>query len=117
MKASYPVLFLALSLVAALPALCADKTFDGEIMDKQCAQMRSHDNMMKAQGATNAADCTQKCVKNGDSYALFDSTKGTVYPIEDGKKVEQFAGQRVHVTGSYEEGADVLKVKTVSAAK
>ena len=92
-------------------------TYTGEIMDKQCAQMGSHENMMKAEGATNAKECALKCAKDGDKFVLFDSSSKKVYPIEDEKKVREFAGQRVQITGSYDDDADVLHVKSISAAK
>ena len=60
-------------------------TFTGEIMDKQCAQMGSHENMMHAVGAKDAKDCTLACAKNGDKLVLFDSNAKKVYVIEDEK--------------------------------
>ena len=44
-------------------AFAADKTYTGEIMDSQCADMASHDNMMKGENAHNAKECTISCVK------------------------------------------------------
>jgi len=86
-------------------------------MDRQCALMHSHDNMMKAEGASNAKDCALKCVKNGDSFALFDPASNNVYVIEDSKKVQQFAGEHVQVMGSYDKDSEVLKIKSISPAK
>ena len=91
-------------------------TFTGEIMDKQCAQMGSHENMMHAVGAKNAKDCTLACAKNGDKLVLFDSNAKKVYVIEDEKKVRQYAGQRVQVTGTYDDATDTLQVKTIAPA-
>jgi hypothetical protein len=48
-------------------------TFTGEIMDKPCAEMQSHANMMKEGGAKDGRECTLKCVKNGAAFVLFDS--------------------------------------------
>jgi hypothetical protein len=89
--------------------------FDGEIMDKQCAQMHSHDNMMKAEGATNAKECALKCTKNGDKFALLDAANNKVYVIDDDKKVEPFAGQKVHIVGSYDDDSETLKIKSIAA--
>lgn len=111
----------AVTLLACIPVLSLGKskngTFTGEIMDKMCAQMNSHDNMMKSEGATNAKDCTLKCVKDGSSFALYDSSSKKVYPLEDNKQVRDFAGQRVQITGTYDDDSDVLHVKSISAAK
>jgi hypothetical protein len=94
-----------------------DGSFTGEIMDKMCAQMNAHDNMMKSEGATNARDCTLKCVKDGGSFALYDAASKKVYPLEDTKQVRQYAGQRVQITGSYDSDADVLRTKSIASAK
>lgn len=112
------LVFSALALVIATSAFARSKsgTFTGEIMDKQCAQMQSHANMMKAEGARDARDCTLKCVRNGDSFALFDPQTKKVYPIEDEKKVREYAGQRVAISGTYDENADILHVKSIEAA-
>jgi hypothetical protein len=110
---------ISLVLLATLAGLAKgkDSTFTGEIMDKMCAQMNSHDNMMKSEGATNAKDCTLKCVKDGGSFALYDSASKKVYPLEDTKQVRQYAGERVQITGTYDGSADVLHVKSIVPAK
>ena len=94
-----------------------DGTFTGEIMDKMCAQMNTHDNMMKSEGASNAKDCTLKCVKDGGSFALYDASSKKVYGLEDTKQVRQYAGERVRITGDYDDSADVLRVKSISPEK
>ena len=79
-------------------AFAADKTFTGEIMDSQCADMASHDNMMKGENAHNAKECTISCVKKGGSYALYDPAEKKAYKLDNQKKVGAFAGQTVTVT-------------------
>jgi len=105
-------------LLTIVPASFAQKsgTFTGEIMDQQCAQMQSHDNMMKSEGAKDAKECTLSCVKNGGKFALFDPATKKVYVIEDEKKIRQYAGQRVQITGSYDDNSEVLHVKSVAPA-
>ena len=90
--------------------------FTGEIMDKQCAQMGSHENMMKAEGAKTAKECALACAKNGDKLVLFDPDSKKVYVIENDKKVREYAGQRVQITGSYDDSTETLQVKTVAPA-
>ena len=85
-------------------------------MDKQCAQMGSHENMMKTEGAKDAKECTLACVKNGGSFALLDTQTKKVYPIDDEKKVREYAGEHVQITGNYDQDADVLQVKAVTRA-
>ena len=73
--------------------------------------------MMRSEGAKNAKECTLACVKSGGAFALFDSRTKKVYPIEDGKKVSEYAGERVQITGSFDEGPNILHVKTVTRAR
>lgn len=113
-----PISIFAL-LLAATPALFAqDKSsFTGEIMDKQCAQMGSHENMMKMEGAKDAKTCTLACVKDGGSFALLDPQTKKVYSIENSKKVREYAGERVQITGNYDQQTDTLHVKTIARAQ
>jgi hypothetical protein len=106
-------------IVMSSSLLLAQKgnVFEGEVMDKQCAQMGSHQNMMSAKHATTAKQCALACVKSGDSFALLDPATKKVYVIEDEKKVRDYAGQSVRITGSYDQDAEVLHVKTISALK
>ena len=110
---------LTLLLAASSSVFAREKsgTFSGEIMDKQCAQMGSHENMMKAEGAKNAKECTLACMKNGDSFVLLDPQTKKVYPIEDEKKVREYAGERVQITGDYDKDSDVLHIKTITRAQ
>ena len=109
-------LTLSLAITSALCAQNKSGTFTGEIMDKQCAQMGSHANMMKTEGAKDAKECTLSCVKNGSSFALLDPQTKKVYSIEDSGKVREYAGERVQITGNYDQDSDVLHVKTITRA-
>src|SRR5881394_3883335 len=111
------ILTLFLAVTGPLCAQSKNGTFTGEIMDKQCAQMGSHENMMKTEGAKNAKECTLACVKNGGSFVLFDSQTKKVYRIDDEKKVREYAGERVQINGNYDQDADVLHVKTITRAQ
>jgi hypothetical protein len=83
-------LFITVLCVAAGlgMARAEDHTFTGEIMDSQCAQMGSHDNMMKSEGAKNAKECAMACVKSGGKYALYDPAAKRAYQLaSSGKSV------------------------------
>jgi len=107
-------LFLAVN--SAVFAQSKNDTFTGELMDKQCAQMGSHETMMKAENAKNAKECTLACAKDG-GLALLDPQTKKAYSIDDESKVREYAGERVRITGNYDQGADVLHVKTVERAR
>ena len=104
---------LFLTLLAAVTVKGADRTFTGEIMDSQCAQMSSHDNMMKGEGAHDAKECTLSCVKKGGSYALYDPAAKRAYQLDNQKKARDMAGQKVTITGSLESGSDTIHVAKI----
>jgi len=113
---------LASGLVAALlltgisMAAPKDKTYAGQIMDSDCAKMGSHEEMMKKEGTKDAKECTLACVKGGGKYVLYNSTTKKTYQLDDQTKPEQFAGQKVTVTGSYDMGAKAIHVTDIHPA-
>lgn len=112
------LLLVTVLCLAAGPGVtrAADKTFTGEIMDSQCAQMGSHDNMMKGEGAHNAKECAIACVKTGGTYALYDRAAKKAYQLDDQKKAKDYAGQKVTITGSLESGSDSIHVTDIQAS-
>jgi hypothetical protein len=96
-------------------AQAADKTFTGEIMDSQCADMGSHDNMMKGEHASNAKECAISCVKKGGKYALYDPAGKRAYALDNQKKAQAFAGQKVTVAGKLD--GDSIHVTSIQAAQ
>jgi hypothetical protein len=102
-------------LLLSAAAFAADKTFTGEVMDSQCSDMASHDDMMKGEGAHNAKECAIACVKKGGTYALYAPGEKRSYKLDNQKKAAAFAGQKVTVTGSYDSGSDTLHVSSIKA--
>ncbi|MGC9996522.1 MAG: DUF5818 domain-containing protein [Terriglobia bacterium] len=100
-----------LSFVAGLSlagtARAAAKTFVGSISDSMCGAK----HMMPGQ---SDKDCTLACVKAGSKYVLADAS-GKVYQLSDQKKPEQFAGQKVKVTGTLK--GDTINVSLIEPAK
>ncbi len=97
------LLFIAGALVAG----AASQTFTGVITDSMCGKDHA---MMKV---SPDAKCVRECAKSGSKYALFDGKN--VYVLSDQKSPEQFAGQKVKVTGTLYEKTKILKVDSISA--
>lgn len=112
---------LALSLAAVVAlstlSLAAPKsqTFTGEIMDSQCANMGSHDMMMKKEGIKTAKECTTGCIKMGGKYVLFDAVSKAVYQLDDQTKPEKFAGEKVKVKGTLNKDTNTIHVTSIQA--
>jgi hypothetical protein len=117
---------LAAILVLSILTFAAPKpksqTFSGEIMDSQCAMNASHAEMLKKEGMGDKDPndpmakkmCTQNCVKMGGKYVLFSPDTKTVYQLDDQKKPEQFAGERVKVKGTLD--GQTIHVQNISKA-
>jgi hypothetical protein len=99
-------------LVAALPAVAADKTqtFTGEVSDSMCGAKHMMDG--------SAADCTRACVGKGSKYALVVGNR--VYTLDASDKaslseLDQLAGEQAKVVGTVD--GDTIAVKSVTAGK
>jgi hypothetical protein len=90
-----------------------DSKFTGEIMDSECAKVESNEMMIKKEGAKNATQCTLTCVKMGGKYVLFNAAEKAVYQLDDQKRPEQFAGEKVTVTGTYDKDTDTIHVSDI----
>ncbi len=107
----------ALMFVILTSAAQKNQTYTGEIMDSACAKMGSHEAMMNSHADIKTAkDCTLGCVKAGSQYVLYDSAAKTVYQLDDQKKPEQFAGQKVTVTGNLDASSKTIHVANIKAS-
>jgi hypothetical protein len=105
-------------------AAAKDQTFTGEIMDSQCAKNASHEMMLKKEGMGDKDPndpivkgmCTKNCVKMGGKYVLFDPASKAVYELDEQSKPEQFAGQKVKVTGTLNKANKTIHVTSIEAA-
>jgi hypothetical protein len=111
MKTAFGVLAIMAGLY--IPALAQNKAFKGEIMDSQCAAMGSHDQMMKQEGAKNAKECSDACVKMGGKYVLYDAGTKTTYQLDDQTKAKKLSGQKVTVTGTFDKSTQTVLVKNM----
>ena len=94
-------------------ALAADvpKTFTGTITDSMCVM--NH----KMMNITPDSKCARECVNKSKEvkYVLHDG-KNT-YKLSDQKTPEQFAAQKVKLTGTLFPKTGVIKVDKIEAAK
>ena len=91
------------------------RSFAGEIMDSQCAAMRTHSRMMAGVEAKDAKECTQKCVHMGGKYALYEPASQTAYQLDDQQKAAGFAGHKVSVKGTLNTGSRTIHVEQMNA--
>ncbi len=91
-----------------LAGAASPQTFTGVITDSMCGKDHA---MMKV---APDSKCVVECVKHGSKYALYDGKKS--YVLSDQKSAEQFAGQKVRISGTLYEKTGILKVDSISAA-
>jgi hypothetical protein len=108
-------LLLIVSAVAVASLSAAQKTQSivGVITDDMCATKDGHATMRM--GPTDA-ECTKACVAaHGAEYVLTDGTQ--VYTLSDQQLPENFAGQRVRVTGALDAKTKAITVQSITAVK
>jgi Protein of unknown function (DUF5818) len=99
----------------ATPASAAH-SFSGEIMDSMCAGMGGHEQMLQGGKVKNARECTLECVKMGAKFVLYNPETKTTYQLDDQKKPEQFAGEKVTVAGTLDPSTNTIHVENITAA-
>ena len=105
-------LLSSLLAVAALSAAPGKQTFTGIITDDMCGKA-GHSQMRM--GPTDA-ECTIACIgAHGATYVLYDGKE--VYTLSDQRTAEQFAAQRVRVTGTLDAKTRTIQVESIRAAK
>src|SRR5260370_12193996 len=103
MKKLVSLLFAGVLVAGA----ASQQTFTGVITDSMCGKDHA---MMKV---TPNSKCVVECVKQGSKHALYDGK--TAYVLSDQKTPEQFAGQKVKVTGTLYEKTKILQVDSITA--
>lgn len=104
--------------VLLLPGLVMAKntTFNGEIMDSQCAKGGGRESMFKKMGTNDPKACTEAFIKMGGKYVLFNGASKSFYQLDDQTKPQAFAGQKVQVTGDLDKATKTIHVKDIRAA-
>jgi starvation-inducible outer membrane lipoprotein len=90
--------------------------FSGEISDSMCAGMGGHEQMIQSGKVKNARECTLECAKMGAKYVLYNPATKAIYQLDDQKKPEQFAGEKVTVNGSLDAATNTIHVENITAA-
>jgi hypothetical protein len=111
MKTACLVIAAACVFFAAFaPGAEPPKAFTGVVTDTMCGS-KPHSNMMKDK---TDAECVRLCARGPQGYALFDGT--TVMKLSDQNTLAKYAGQKVRVTGVYDEKSKTLKVASIEPA-
>ena len=102
-----PLSIAASLLLFSTMVIPKPRTFTGEIMDSQCAEMGAHGIVNPLQ---TSRDCTIQCVKMGGQYALYDPARQMAFGLDDQIRMEAFAGARVEVLGTFDRKTNTIHV-------
>ncbi len=98
---------LAFALVLGSPFVAVGSAF---------AQDQAQPQQQPEQGQAKSATFTGTVVKNGDQYALRDSS-GAIYTLDDTERAKPFEGKTVKVTGQLDEQAKVIHVESIESTE
>ncbi len=85
--------------------------FTGEIMDSFCAEDGHHIGVVNGNLNTSKQGCTVTCVKlGGAKFVLYNPNSKRVYKLDDQLQPEPYAGQKVIVTGTYDQETATIRV-------
>jgi hypothetical protein len=114
MKRRFPS--IAASLILALSAMVIPKqrTFTGEIMDSECGAMGLHGIVGPLQ---TTRQCTIDCVRSGAQYVLYDPSVQMAYGLDDQRKPETFASEKVAITGTVDRTSNIIHVYDIHSAE
>jgi hypothetical protein len=62
-----------------------------------------------------ASDYQRSAVKGGASFVLYNSADKSIYQLDDQKKPQEFAGQKVKVTGTLIKATKTIHVTDIQA--
>ena len=105
-------LVFAFLMTAALAATQGQQTFTGAVTDSMCAQA---DHSEMHMGPTDG-ECTVACIFAHDArYVLYDGNE--TYRLSDQQAAEEFAGQRVTVTGTLDDETRTIQMESIATAE
>ena len=104
---------LAVALFAALvQAKPSPRSFTGVVTDGECAD-GNHSGMRMGK---TAAECAKACVEyHGATLVLYDGKRSL--GLDNQKLAMTFAGMKVTVVGTLDEGSGTIALETIERAK
>jgi hypothetical protein len=84
------------------------KEFSGVVTDTMCGA-KPHTSMMKNK---SDAECVRTCARGSYAFALVSG--GSVMKLSDQKASGKYAGQKVRVTGAYDEKSKTLRMVSIA---
>lgn len=93
-------------------------TFDGEIMDNDCAEMGSHAMTMTSTALATPDLCTTYCLrfkKTPGKLVLYNAATNTIYQLDKQQEASFFKARKVKVNGTYDQATKTIHVTDINS--
>lgn len=93
-------------------------TFEGEIMDNDCAEMGSHAMTMTSTALATADLCTTYCLrfkKTPGKLVLYNAATKTIYQLDNQQEASFFKARKVRVAGTYDQATKMIHVTDINS--
>lgn len=104
------LLGLALTVGSAGSIYAQNATQGAQSQTDQPMQQRDSSQASKQQ---DAKAFTGMIVKDGSKLVLKDMSSNTAYKVDDEKKVKDYVGKMVKITGTLDESSNVIQVESI----
>lgn len=91
-------------------------SYTGEIMDRKCGDLGSHNQVMTKEGIKTAKDRTLWCIKDNNKFVLYTVNSKTYYNLDDQDKTQDYAGEKVTITGTYDGPTKTIHIQSIIVA-
>jgi hypothetical protein len=93
-------------------------TFDGEIMDNDCAEMGSHAMTMTSTALATPDLCTTYCLRFKNTpgkLVLYNAATKMIYQLDNQQEASFFKARKVKVTGTYDQATKTIHVTDINS--
>jgi hypothetical protein len=93
-------------------------TFEGEIMDNNCAEMGSHAMTMTATALSTPDLCTTYCLrftKTPGKLVLYNAATKLIYQLDNQQEASFFKARKVKVIGTYDQATKTIHITDINS--
>jgi hypothetical protein len=93
-------------------------TFEGELMDNDCAEMGSHAMTMTATALSTPDLCTTYCLRFKNTpgkLVLYNAATKMIYQLDNQQEASFFKARKVKVIGTYDQATKTIHVTDINS--
>jgi hypothetical protein len=96
----------------------AGSTFEGDIMDNDCAEMGSHAMTMTSTSLATPDLCTTYCLrfkKTPGKLVLYNAATKMIYQLDNQQEASFFKARKVRIIGTYDQATKTIHIADISS--